>query len=130
MSTTLEQDLRERWLPSAEQMRQADALLAAGYDQERECGHDGVGRWRERGVYTTHLLINKDYGIWTADVKLVFLDGVFTTREAALDFVHMVAEKRHREGGEKLVGGYAWHPSVGEAAVWDDICSQFPDEER
>ncbi len=108
----LEQDMRTRWLPSPEQMELADAVLSAGL--------------AERGVYTAHLLINKGYGWWTEGVQLVFLDGVFLTRNAVLDFVHMVAEKRHEEGGEKLVGGWAWHMRVGEAAVWDDIASEFP----
>ena len=49
----LEADLRTRWLPSAEQMKMADALLAAGFDAERP----GVGR--ERGVYTVHILNTK-----------------------------------------------------------------------
>jgi hypothetical protein len=118
--TGLEHDLRERWLPSQEQMRLADALLAAGYTAER-------GEIRERGVYTAHLLINKEFGWWTEDVILVHLDGMFLTREAVLTFVHEVARVRHREGGEKLVGGYAWHSQVGHAAVWEDISSRFPE---
>lgn len=117
----LKQDLRERWLPSEEQMRQADALLAAGYDAER-------GPDRERGVYTAHLLENKEYGIWTEDVRIVHLDGVFLTREAVLTFVNTVARQRHEEGGQKVTGGWAWHSKVGHAAVWEDICSRFGEE--
>ena len=119
MSIDYEQDLRERWLPSDEQMAQADALLTIGLDKER-------GEDRERGVYTTHLLIGKEYGWWGDGIKVVHLDGVFTTRQAALDFLVMVAKKRHDEGGEKLTGGYAWHPRVGEAGVFEDIMSEFP----
>lgn len=49
-------DLRARWLPSPEQMKVANALLAAGYIAER-CPRERCPR-RERGVFTTHLLVN------------------------------------------------------------------------
>lgn len=117
----LQQDLHERWLPNAEQMKMADALLLAGYTAARP------PEFRERGVYTGHLLINKEYGFWTTDVQLVFLDGVFLTREAVLDFVHLAAEKHYTQHGEPLTGGWAWHFKVGEAAVWEDIMSRYPE---
>lgn len=126
MSATIEADLRVRWLPSDEQMALADALLAAGYDADRRIDQAGGGSWTESGVYTVHLLLNKEYGWWTEDVEIVHLDGVFLTRSAALDFVHEAAQKHHEKTGDKVVGGYAWHSKVGHAAVWDDISSEFP----
>lgn len=114
--TSPDEDLRKRWLPNAQQMELADAMLeSAGYNHT------------EHGVYTGHLLINKEYGWWTDKVELVFLDGVFLTREAVCDFVHTAAAKHFQKHGTKLTGGWAWHPRVGEAAVWEDIMSQFPD---
>lgn len=103
-------------------MVQADALLAAGFDQERLVGLHGA----DHGVYTVHLLLNKEYGWWTEDVEIVHLDGVFLTRSAALLFVEAEARRHFDKTGEKVTGGYAWHMRVGEAAVWEDIGSQFP----
>lgn len=103
-------------------MRMADALLAAGYDAERS------GAGRERGVYTAHLLVNKHYGFWTADIEVKAIDGVFLTRAAAINACTNAARVYHETTGNTVCGGWAWHSKVGHAAVWDDICSQYPDE--
>lgn len=105
-------DLRERWLPSTEQMKMADALLAAGYNAER-------GDRRERGVFTTHLLVNKTPMIWTTAVEVRHLDGVYLTRDAAWLAADEAAKKLAVETGAGVVGGYAWHSQVGHAAVWE-----------
>lgn len=120
----LEADLRARWLPSAEQMKMADALLAAGYDAERP------GTGRERGVYTAHILAHKHYGFWTAEVEVIPVDGVFLTRAAVQNACNNAARVYHETTGNTVCGGWAWHSKVGHAAVWDDICSQFPPRER
>lgn len=120
-SPNLEADLHARWLPSVEQMALADALLAAGFDAQRE------GQMRERGVFTAHLLVNKRYGFWTADVEVVPVDGVFLTRHGAQLACHNAAKAFHAETGKVVCGGWAWHSKVAHAAVWDDICSQFPE---
>lgn len=92
-------------------MNQADALLATGGFPD--------------GVYTTHLLHGKTFGFWTADVEVEPLDGLFATRQSALYYVHDAAKREHERTHEDVVGGYAWHPRIGEAAVWEDICSEF-----
>ncbi len=111
-STDPHEDLKARWLPSADQMKLADALLAAGYDAER-------GDRRERGVFTVHLLVNKTPGFWTTAVEVRHLDGVFLSRDAA--WLHAVeqAKKHAHETGAGVVGGYAWHSRVGHAGVWE-----------
>lgn len=116
----LEADLRARWLPNDQQMKMADALLVAGFDAER------TGPGRERGVYTAHILTHKTYGLWTADVVVVPVDGVFLTRAAAQNACNTAARVYHETTGNAVCGGWAWHSKVGHAAVWDDICSQFP----
>lgn len=110
--TNPEADLFVRWLPSPEQVRLANALLAAGYDAER-------GERRERGVYTTHLLVNKVPGIWTTAVEVRHLDGVYLTRDAAWLAAEAAAKKLAAESGAGVVGGYAWHMGIDRAAVWE-----------
>jgi hypothetical protein len=119
--TDLQADLRTRWLPSAEQMKMANALLAAGYDAERP-------PTRERGVYTAHILTGKHYGFWTADIEVVPIDGVFLTRAAAQNACLNAAKAYHEATGNQVCGGWAWHMGVDEAAVWDDIMAEFPTE--
>lgn len=120
MADTLESDLRERWVPSPEAVRMADALLAAGFDTERPPR-------RERGVFTAHVLLNKDYGIWTEEVEVVPVDGVFLSREGAALAAKMEAARLHAADGTRAIGGYTWHMSPGNWAVWEDIVAVFPD---
>ncbi len=108
---TLLDDLATRWVPSPEQMRAADALLNAGFE----------------GVLTPHILVNKRHGVWTADVRVIPVDGVFLTRAAALNACNNAARVIHETTGETVCGGYARHHAPGRASVFDDICSQFPD---
>jgi hypothetical protein len=115
--TNPERDMRARWRPSDQQMNLADALLRAGYDANRP---------RNRGVYTMHLLVNKQYGIWTDEVTLIHLDGVYLDRDAMYKALHDATERFHEETGATVTGGYTWHPRPGEWAVWDDIMSEFP----
>jgi hypothetical protein len=122
----LNQDLKDRWCPDGHQLTLANALLRAGWDRERE-----VAGLRERGVYTAHMLVNKHYGFWTEDVQVVYLDGVFTMKEAATRYAEDRARQHHEETGEPVVGGWTWHSSVDHWAVWEDILARFPkpDEE-
>lgn len=105
-------DLQARWRPSWEQVRQANALLSAGYDAVR-------GSRGERGVFTVHLLVNKTPGFWTTAVEVVPLDGVFTSRDAAWLHADEQAKKHAHETGAGVVGGYAWHSAVDRWAVWE-----------
>ena len=106
-------DLQARWRPSDEQVRQANALLAAGYDAVR-------GPRGERGVFTVHVLVNKIPGFWTTDVEVVPVDGVFTTRDGAY-LAAISAAERHaqHDTGVPVLGGYAWHSAVDRWAVWE-----------
>lgn len=120
--STMEQDLRERWLPSPRQMELADAVLAEGLPETD---------W-DSGAYTIHLLVNKQYGWWGEGIEIIHIEeiegvpAVFLTRSGALTMLEGLAKAHHEKTGQKLVGGYAWHSKPGHAAVWDDICSEFP----
>lgn len=111
-STDPHVDLQARWRPSWEQVRQANALLAAGYDAVR-------GERGERGVFTVHLLVNKTPGFWTTAVVVEPLDGVFTSRDAAWLYADEQAQKRAKDSGAGVVGGYAWHMEADRWAVWE-----------
>lgn len=113
-------DLRARWLPTSEQMKMANALLAAGYDAERPLR-------RERGVFTAHILTSKRYGVWTTDIEVVPVDGVFLTRDGAQNACLQAAKAYHDTTGNQVCGGWAWHMDIDKAAVWDDIMAEFPD---
>ena len=116
--TDLEQDMKARWRPSAEQIHYADALLVAGASKERPQLN------RQRGVHTIHLLINKEWGIWTEDVALYYLDGYFLAREAAWRALHASAvEYRAANPTTTVSGGYTWHSAPGQWAVFEDIGS-------
>jgi hypothetical protein len=117
----LEQDLKDRWVPDEHQVILADALLKAGFDTER-------GDRRERGAYTVHLLVNKEYGFWTEDVQLVYVDGVFTSREAATQYAEDRARAHHEKHQVPVVGGWTWHSAIGHWAVFEDILAAFPRE--
>lgn len=114
MSTIdLQADLETRWRPSEAQITGADALFAA--------------RLGDPDVYSVHLLVHKHFGSWTAKVELVHLDGLFLTREAALDFLAAAAAEHHRRTGHPLTGGYTIHFGKGEWAVFEDIMTRLPD---
>ena len=104
MRSPAEQDLRDRWRPSAEQVAAADARLTEGH----------------RYVFTTHLLLNKSWGVWNEDVEVHPLDGVYLDRDAAFSAVEeAVTLARAQLGTDKIVGGYALHAEPGQWAVWD-----------
>ena len=109
----LMQDLRTRWTPSPEQVAEAEALLAVT---------------PERYVYTLHLLVNKEYGIWTEDVVVVHLPGVFNGRNVACDYLDAAARRHYGKTGQKVVGGYTSHHAGGQWAVYDDITAAYPKE--
>jgi hypothetical protein len=111
----VQEDLRERWLPSAEQMRAAEAVLATG-----DCP-DGT-------TFTCHLLINKHWGWWTPDVEIVHLDGVFSDRCRMQEYLLDQGSRHYDAHGKSLTGGYSVHFGPGEAAVFEDIMCQFPED--
>jgi hypothetical protein len=115
--TELDLDLRSRWLPSENQIRLADAALAEVTRDDKlllaEC------------VYTGHLLINKEYGFWSKDVKVVPVDGVFLSRANCSDTVVSAAVRWHDAfPGTQISGGYARHTGDGKAFVFEDILVQ------
>lgn len=114
----LDADLTARWQPSNAQVAGADALLAAGLADPDD------------GVYTLHLLVHKHFGFWTADVEVVALDGLFTSRGAALSFLELASAEYHRSTGHTLTGGYTVHFGPGEWAVFEDIMSRHPERQR
>lgn len=120
--TNLEKDLKDRWVPSPEQIALADALLAAGYDKAR-------GERRERGVYTAHLLYPKDYGFWDTSVQIKHLDGVFLSRDAVSSYLDAQAAQHYLDTGQQTVGSWTWHSSVGHWAVFEDILARHPKED-
>lgn len=107
-------DLQARWRPSDEQIRQANALLSAGYDADRRTP-EGI----QRGVFTTHLLVNKTPGFWTTAVEVIHLDGVFICRDAAWTHADEQAKKHAHKTGAGVVGGWTWHMAVDRWAVWE-----------
>lgn len=111
-------DLTYRWVPSEAQIAGAEALLAAGLADPDD------------GVYTLHLLVHKSFGFWTTDVEVVHLDGLFTTREAALGFLEQASAEHHRKTGHTLTGGYTVHFAPGDWAVFEDIMSRYPERQR
>lgn len=107
----IESDLRDRWRPSDAQVADADAVLSTGIVENPDNPY----------VFTIHLLVNKRWGVWTPDVVVEPLDGVYTTREAAFEAVSAVVARR-RAFGHEVIGGYALHSAPGQWAVWDLPC--------
>lgn len=120
MIDRLATDLRERWHPTDTAVKLANAILA----------DEATGAWNPEGtgtgVYTIHLLVNKEHGFWTDDVEVIALDGVFTDRMAAWHALNDAARRHHEKTGTKVSGGYAWHPRPDEWAVFEDIGTIFP----
>ena len=119
----LHDDLRARWVPGENQIRDARAVLD-------RCSSVRSPRWGSASeyVWTLHILTDKSYGFWNRAVKVVPLDGVFRTREAA--FTYLGAVVAEHDG--PCTGGYTIH-SVGadgsdQWAVFEDICSVKTDE--
>jgi len=72
-------DLQARWTPSNSQDHAAANVLADKPEFEY--------------VYTAHMLVNKNYGWWTPDVKVVPLTpNVFAARDEVLRFLEGAAE--------------------------------------
>lgn len=105
--TDLERDLRDRWRPSENQIRDARALL------------DATGA---EHVLTAHILTGKSYGFWGKGVDLVPLDGVFLSRASV--FMYLEGAIAHQTA--PCTGGYTYHRVIdGEDhwAVFEDIAS-------
>lgn len=62
-------DMRRRWVPSLEQ----DAAVAARLEN----------RSAKRPLFTAQLLVNKRPGLWTTDVEVIPLPGVYANRNEA-----------------------------------------------
>jgi len=120
MSADLHADLTNRWRPDPGQIAEAEAVLA---DKGSELDP------RDGAVYTLHLLTPKHYGFWTADVEVIPMPGVYMTRDAALVALEAHAGSAHATTGQPVVGGYTRHTARGWA-VFEDICSAYPKDER
>lgn len=103
--TDLRQDLADRWRPSEEQITGAEALTL----------------YHER-IWTPHLLLHKEFAIWTDKVQVMPLDGWFLEMERAGAYGRLCAEV-FVDAGEKLTVGYTAHTVGRNWAVFEDIMS-------
>lgn len=75
-------DMQTRWCPSPAQDQQAaDALIrqaATGKPDQVGNSDHGLG-----DVFTVQLLVNKHFGVWTTEVQVIALPGVYHSRDAA-----------------------------------------------
>jgi hypothetical protein len=108
--TDLRTDLADRWLPSQAQMALADTMIVA-----LGVGHEDA----PQHVITVQVLKNKHHGLWTTDVEVIPVDGIFTDRNAAYDYAVAAAANEARRSGVPCTGSYAYHPEVGSAAVFE-----------
>lgn len=117
----LHDDLTARWAPSADQIKLAATTLSS----------PAVNAWRGQDhALTAHVLVNKHYGFWTADVLVLALPGVFTDRDAAGAKAAEAAEAIHLATGLPVTGGYTYHRADGTWAVFEDILADFSDDAR
>jgi 3-hydroxyisobutyrate dehydrogenase-like beta-hydroxyacid dehydrogenase len=108
--TTLMEDLRTRWRPS-------DEAIAAAADAYTDPTVEAV--------YSGHVLLGKDFGVWDADVTLDHSTKVFTgtdrydsaraAKEAALIDAAVLAGER------PATLGWTWHHPDGTWAVFEEI---------
>jgi hypothetical protein len=108
----LHDDLTTRWKPSDEQI----AAAAAAFEDPTV-----------ESVYTGHFMVGKEYGIWTADVELVYATDIKVAHDrydgarAARDAAALAGAKA---GGERPgTIGYTWHRRSGDWAVFEEILS-------
>ena len=105
MTAELQEDMRARWRPSDRQIEQAEAMLLRG-------GPDAVT--------TTHLLVNKRWGMWTKDVEVKHLDGTFTDREEMYRHLSALVDAYcEAHEGVRVTGGYTWHRPGREWACFE-----------
>lgn len=122
----LSDDLAARWTPSREQDEAAAAALKA-----------------DEHVYTAHVLVSKEFGWWTPDVRVVHLPGVFTTREEAQEAADKGARAEHKRTQLPVTGGWTVHrrplspdelPRSADGTEWlthwavfEDILAVYPE---
>jgi hypothetical protein len=115
-------DLQERWKPSEEQIALARKTL-----EETGAAY----------VYTVHVLIGKEYGVWTDDIAVhpiegqVFHGDDWEARGAAMEAAVAHAQSVYTLTKVKTTGGYTVHRLIdGEDhwAVFEDILAVFPKE--
>lgn len=112
MSAELQRHMQAAWQPTDKQIALAEAALQASPETKY--------------AYTLHLLLEKSYGVWTDDVAVVALDGVFTDRATALAALKALSEQFHDATGRPLTAGWTTHFNNGQWAVFEDICSELP----
>lgn len=110
-------DLRARWVPTADQVANADNYLAAHPEVEY--------------VYSIHLLVNKTFGFWTTDVEVrptdFRPDEIFVDRVEAWKVLAARAEAYAKAHDiRRLTGGYTIHTRDGWA-VFEDIGTTIGD---
>jgi len=112
----LQADLEQRWRPSDEQIAAAEVALAKGSGDL---------------VFTIHLLANKHFGFWDAQVEVISCEGVFAERDDALAALEAQVAAYGATHGVAVTGGYTVHRSAGRWAVLEDICALYePDNEH
>lgn len=112
--TDLQQDLADRWRPNDEQIDGAEQLLGYFFDGP---------------IWTTHLLIHKEFGLWTDKVEVLPLDGWFLSMEHASEYGRLCAQAFHANAtiddpdAGRVTVGYTAHTKGKNWAVFEDILS-------
>jgi hypothetical protein len=109
-----QQDLRDRWKPSEEQVAEAAEFWAA-HPQGRD-------------VLTAHLLVGKYNGFWADGIEVVPVPGVFTDRLDAWVALERLVKAKGEQTGKPVTGGYAYHHEDGGWAVFEDASEYVPEE--
>lgn len=113
----LQADLKARWVPTPEQVNGANALLLEDVIATGDPVFNGSVADE---IWTAHVLVNKVFGFWTADVRLVPVDGWFLTLNGASEAAQAATVKARAEHGVLCTGGYTRHTLDG-FAVFEDI---------
>jgi hypothetical protein len=115
MTITIDQDLQNRWAPSAKQIATAKTLMA-GYDSSEIC------------VLVPIALHNKTRGFWTLDVDVEPIEGIYslaylghTPIPGAVDYGMAVenTEKIAKINSLNGTGSYAVIRAGGNWGVWE-----------
>jgi hypothetical protein len=108
-------DMRARWCPSPTQDEQAARALAR---RARQPAVDASGvAESDRGVYTVRVLAGKHHGVWTTDIDVLALPGVYYSREAALGAcAGAVLTHRWLRPDVPVSASYCWHRRLATPA--------------
>lgn len=103
---SIERDMLDRWIPSEEQDNDAAVYLKEATKRFEQ----GQLDTRPENVWSVHLLVSKRPAFWTLSVKVLYLPGLYYSREQALGAVQgAIDTHRLLRPGVEIAGGWTTH---------------------